>query len=253
MMANLSPYLWFAASLVALLVAHRWFRQRFFGLLLLITRRPKWAYYVYAGLFFPGVVLHEVSHWLSAKLLKVRTYELSLKPKIFPDGSIRFGYVEMEQPDALRSALIGAAPLIAGTVALALLGSACVGWDSAVQSSLAGEWPLVLEHLQGLKSTPALGLWVYLALVISNTMLPSASDRSAWLPVAGFATALGGALLLLGCGPKAAALLADPLEKAVRLLAAVFTVAAALDLLLFPPLWLLERLLTRVIGLRVAN
>ena len=40
---------------------------------LLITRNPKLAILLFSLVFLPGVFLHEISHYLTAKLLRVRT------------------------------------------------------------------------------------------------------------------------------------------------------------------------------------
>jgi hypothetical protein len=53
---------------------------------LLLTRRGEVAMVLFAVLFFPGVLLHEVSHYVMAQLLGVRTKRFSLIPKPLPDG-----------------------------------------------------------------------------------------------------------------------------------------------------------------------
>ena len=69
---------------------------------------------LFAVLFFPGVLLHETSHYVMARLLGVRAVSFSLIPRPQPDGKLQLGYVETDRTDLLRDALIGAAPLISG-------------------------------------------------------------------------------------------------------------------------------------------
>ena len=82
---------------------------------------------LFSLLFFPGVLLHELSHFLMARLLGVRTGRFSLLPSLMPDGKLRLGYVETDETDLLRDALIGTAPLITGGAAVAYLGISRLG------------------------------------------------------------------------------------------------------------------------------
>ena len=76
---------------------------------------------------FPGVLLHELSHFVMARLLRVRTGRFSLLPSLMEDGKLRLGFVETDETDLLREALIGTAPLITGGAAVAYLGISRLG------------------------------------------------------------------------------------------------------------------------------
>ena len=67
---------------------------------------------IFSFIFLPGVFLHELSHFIMAKLLGVRTGRFSLLPQSLPDGRLQLGYVETTRSDIVRDSLIGAAPLI---------------------------------------------------------------------------------------------------------------------------------------------
>jgi hypothetical protein len=95
------------------LLQHR-LHFEFQAIFLLITRRTDIALVLFSLLFFPGVVLHETSHYVLARLLGVRTGHFSLLPQPLPDGRLRLGYVETASTDLLRDALIGITPLLAG-------------------------------------------------------------------------------------------------------------------------------------------
>src|SRR3990167_9762947 len=64
-------------------------------------------------LFFPGVIIHELSHFLVSELLFVKTFHMELWPKL-EHGRIKMGSVQIQQTDIIRRLLIGVAPIIVG-------------------------------------------------------------------------------------------------------------------------------------------
>ena len=130
------------------------------SLLLFGSTRPGiWAYTIF---FLPGTVIHELSHWIVAEILQVRTGAIT----IFPGGdevagSQRLGSVATERSDPIRGFLIGVAPFVTGIAILATLGRLFqVGW------TLYPWWQL--------------GLIIYGIVVVGNSMLISKEDRRTW-------------------------------------------------------------------------
>lgn len=76
--------------------------------------------YILAVIFFPGVVIHEVSHYMSAFLLGVHAENVEFFPKMI-EGKLKLGSVQIQKTDPLRKTLIGVAPIGGGI--LVLLGS----------------------------------------------------------------------------------------------------------------------------------
>jgi len=107
------------------------------------------------------------------------------------------------------------------------------------------------QSLSLLIARPDFWLWFYLALVVSSTMLPSESDRRAWLPLGFILAGLTGLALFLGAGPWMLENLARPFNQVLHAIAMVFTVSAVLHLSLLPFIWLVRRLLSRLLGLEV--
>lgn len=246
-MAIFVSLLWFGTSMVALVFAQRWMHSTLQRVLLLLFRNSKVAFSFYTILLFPGVVLHESSHWLAARLLGVRTRSFSLTPTLRPDGSIRFGSVETDRADPVRSALIGAAPLVVGSLVLGTLVFRNLGLDSLLQGFAPYDPEMIALEWERLVATPNLAIWIYLAIAVSNTMIPSAADRSAWIPVGLMIGVVAVVVALLGLGPQAAVLISAPLDLVLRALAGLLTLTVALDLLLTVPLWLVHRLLKWII------
>lgn len=251
MLASLDGFLWLSGALTALVLFQRALHREMQAVFLLLTRHPTITQVLFAVLFLPGVFLHEFSHWLAALLLGVPTGRFSLLPQVQPDGRLRLGYVEADSGGVLRDALIGAAPLLSGSLFVAFAASNRLGllplWD-ALQ---AGQGEQAWQVLRALPQLPDFWLWFYLTFAVSSTMLPSASDRHAWLPVGLSAAALLGLAILAGAGEWMLLQLAPPLNRFLRALALVFGLSALLHALLLLPFWALHRLLSRLTGLDV--
>ena len=238
--------LWFLISLGVLLVARRWMSDWLQRCLLLILRRADWAVITYAVLLFPGVLLHEASHWIVARVLGVRAGPIRLIPRVRPGGMLQLGSVEVESVDFLRSTLIGAAPLLAGVAALTALVRL---WPGIGVAWGLFDWtvPAALRTVQTAAEAPWFALWFYLAWAVSNTMLPSPADRRGWLTVLIVIVVLLGGSIYLGYGPQILRSVQDPLSLALRSMAGIFGLTIALDLLSSLPLMLLAAILS---GLR---
>jgi hypothetical protein len=246
-MAMFVSVLWFGTSMVALVFAQRWMHSTLQKAMLLIFRRTKVAFSFYTILLLPGVVLHESSHWLAARLLGVRTRSFTLMPELRPDGSIRFGSVETDRADPVRSALIGAAPMLMGSLVLGILVFRILGLESLLQGFAPYDPEMIALEWERLVATPNLVIWIYLAMAVSNTMIPSAADRSAWVPVGLMIGVVAVIVALLGLGPQAAVLISAPLDMVLKALAGLLTLTVALDLLFTVPLWIVHRLLQWII------
>ncbi len=205
---------------------------------------PDAALMLYWALLFPGILLHELSHWLAAMVLGVRRYRFALWPRR-SGRQVRLGAVELAEADPLRMSLIGAAPWLAGLGLIAALGGR---WPDAPPAGM-GLWASAWNALQGLLHWEWGGAALYLVFAVGNTMWPSPSDRAAW-PAVGIAGGLLGALLLLA-GPlplhrAVAGFLLAALARLTPLLAAVLLV----DLPVLVGLIGLNRLLDAVQGPR---
>ncbi len=173
-----------------------WFGRGLQSLVLITTGSPAAALYTYHTLLLPGTLLHELSHLGMAKLLRVRTGRLSLRPQLQSANMAQFGSVEIGATDPLRESLIGLAPLLMGLLSL----YAIVHWHLGVWAEGAEVGNLAALGSQ-LVAAPGAALWLYMIIAIGNAMLPSASDRRAWRKV-GLGLALTMALLYVAGLPR---------------------------------------------------
>lgn len=157
-------WLWaslFFASLLVLSLLRRRLLLELSALSLLALGSARLGYWLYALIMFPGTVLHELSHWLVAEILRVRTGKIELIPDDPRDFEHRLGSVATARPDPLRGLLIGVAPFVTGLFALLVLGS--------IATSLS------------LASPPwQLGLVFYGILAIGNSLFLSRADLYYW-------------------------------------------------------------------------
>jgi hypothetical protein len=248
---TLISLLWLLLSLGPLLLLQRMLHREVQAIFLLITRRSDLSIVLFAVVFFPGVLLHEGSHFITAKLLRVRTGRFSIIPHPLPDGRLQMGYVETAPSDWVRDTLIGAAPLISGGLFVAYAGLARLGLMELWQAQATGGWEAALGMIPQITAQSDFWVWFYLTLVVSSTMLPSASDRRAWLPLGLTILALVGASLLAGAGPWLEQNVALILDVLFLSIAVVFAISAGVHLLLAVPLWGMRSLLAWWLRLEV--
>jgi hypothetical protein len=94
-------------------------------------------------------------------------------------------------------------------------------------------------------------MWFYLTFAVSSTMMPSASDRRAWMPIFVTVFVVLAITLLAGAGPWVVEYLGYPINQGLRAIAIVIGIGVLIHLVLLPPLWLLRHTLSRMTGLRV--
>ena len=251
LLENIDGIVWLLLLIGPLLFLQRSLHREIQGVFLLITRRPEIALALFSLLFFPGVLLHEASHFIMSRLLGVPTGRVSLLPRPLENGRLQLGYVETGRTDILRDALIGMAPLLAGGACVAFTGLRGLGLDTLWSSVFSSQEVSIWNALRAVTERPDFWLWFYLTFVVSSTMLPSASDRRAWLPFVLVFSLLLGIVLLAGAGPWLVDHLAPPLNIGLRALSAVFGISIVVHLLVLLPAWILRKLISRITRLQV--
>ncbi len=254
MIESLTPFIWAALALPILIILQRWIQTHLGGVALLLTGRSDRAVILYAILMFPGVLLHELSHWFMAKLLGVRTGTMSLLPQVQPDGTVQLGYVTYykgQNLGAIRESLVGGAPLLAGTAVILLIGFRAFGVTDLAAAVQSGSVDALAAAITDLLETNDFLVWLYLLFAVTNAMLPSRSDRRAWpafLLIMGIVTVV---VYLLGLQQVVAEGLAGPATTVFGYLSIAFSMAIGVDLFFMLLIYSIESLISRVRGVSV--
>lgn len=162
-MGTLGSTLSFAGLVFALSLLRTRLVYELSGASLLLFGTTKPGIYFYSLLVLPGTIIHELSHWLVAEILQVRTGEIVILPELSGSGrEERLGSVATAKSDPFRGFLIGIAPFVTGLSILFVLGQLLFSaWENSVIW-----WQL--------------GLIIYGIMVVGNSMMISRADRRTW-------------------------------------------------------------------------
>ena len=201
------------------------------SLLMFSSTRP--GITLYSILVLPGTIIHELSHWLVAEILRVRTGTITILPELSGEGgSERLGSVSTERTDPIRGFLIGIAPFFTGMLILLVLARLLLlGWGVYVW------WQIVLL--------------IYGIMVTGNSMMISKEDRRTW-PV--MIVLIGAGLFLLertgfAISPTSYIWINETLDN----LNLVLGVTASFNLVMIGGSYLLRRLIERATGRRIVH
>ncbi len=105
-----------------------------FSLIYLLSRNKKFSLAVLAVIFLPGTIIHELSHFVAATILKVPVGQLSIFPTIEDNAfinqpeqtnigrEVKVGKLTLAKTDIFRQSLIGISPLAGGILTIYLIG-----------------------------------------------------------------------------------------------------------------------------------
>jgi hypothetical protein len=245
-MSLLPQFLAFAATLTLMLLLSRWINRQVQVIGLRVSGDMNVAIMIYYLLMFPGIVLHELSHYLMARLLQMQVGSFALGPKK-RRNAIELGSVTVASGGSMRDSLVGLAPFLTGTAVLLLVSYYVFDVAAMGEAWRMGGWAGVLAKMNGLWRVPDFWVWAYVIFVVSNSMTPSESDRQPWVTAGIY---LGIALLVVWLFGGFAALadaFSDQVAGALQVLTLGFTFTLVLDAVVAVLLWLLEQ---AVIGVK---
>ena len=75
-------------------------------------KHPQAAFRMMALLYFPGTLIHEMSHMVMAMMLNLKVRDISLIPKV-RGSTLKLGTVWYEKKDVVRGLMVGIAPFFA--------------------------------------------------------------------------------------------------------------------------------------------
>ncbi len=233
-----------AAALTALFLLNDWISRHLQGIGLLLTGQPEGGMVLAWLIFLPGIILHEVSHWVAAHLLGLRPSRLRVWPE--RRGTlVRMGYVDLRTGGLLRDSLVGLAPFLTGCAALLGMATQVFGLDGQT-----GWWEAVQSVLGSLHQAD-LWLFLYLIFTVSNGMMPSASDRQAWGSLLLYVLLAAVGLYALDLLPALSPQVIAGLLQGVRTLVYALSLAVAVDLPIALGIGIVELALSAFKGQRV--
>lgn len=179
-----TPLIALVVTLLPLVWVNRWITRHLQELSLRWVGDSEVALIVYFVIVLPGVVIHEVSHWLMAKLLRTKVRRFSLGPVRKGRGRrVSLGSVQVGSVDPVRASLIGLAPLLGGSVVILLIGNMVLGIGE-LSRAMSGQGMMgLLAGVGQIVQVADFWLWLYLIFAVSNAMLPSESDMDTVRPV----------------------------------------------------------------------
>ncbi|MBW7882681.1 MAG: hypothetical protein H3C34_08595 [Caldilineaceae bacterium] len=182
-------------------------------------------------LFVPGVIVHEGAHWLSARLLGLRTGKFRVWPTR-QGKHIGLGSVTVERSDMWRDSLVGTAPLLFGTALIALIGAWHFGAPTVAAALVAGRLvDSVSVFFKALGRTDGI-VWAYVIFTIGNSMMPSASDREPVKPVLLYGAFAALVYLVVGLPIEPITLLLGWMMPAFQIVTSALIFTILLDLII---------------------
>ena len=228
--------------LVLTIVLQQWLHRHIQGFVVMLTGNSGWAMKLLFYLLLPGILLHEISHYVAAKILMVHTSGIHLGIKPIKGNQISLGSVMIGRTDPLRESLIGIAPFVVGIGAIWAI--AGYGFDVWPEAGLT--YTQIIHRVTDYANDWTTWLDLYLIFAVSTAMIPSQSDREPWGPVI---TVLGLSALvfsLLGWTPRVPADLVQFARQMVSGLTLALGVAVAVNGVVAVTLWILEKIFERV-------
>ncbi len=235
-MSPFSPYLFFV--LFFILLAGLWWLSWRIGLLIqeivyLITGSEDLAMVILFLIYLPGILIHEASHWLVARLLGLKTSKFRVWPK-YTRNTIGLGSVTVSSGGVVWDSLVGLAPLLVGSALIVLIGEQVFDTQTLAFAWRTGR---LLDGLtfvvDGLAHKPDSLWWSYLLFAIANAMMPSASDRAPLKSLGIYIVLIGALFVLVDQSGRNVRLLLNFLFGPLQLLTGAFLLVAAIDLAIF--------------------
>ena len=239
--------LYFLIVFALTLILQQWLHRHIQGFALALTGNPGCAIRLLFYLLLPGVLLHELSHYLVAKLLLVRTSGFNIGIGNTRKKQVSLGSVNIERTDPLRESLVGVAPFVVGLTAIWLI----AGWGFSMWPNSGLTLVQMIERVRDYGYDWTTWLDLYLVFAVSTAMIPSESDREPWGPVITL-FGLGVAILfLLGWTPRVPQDYVTLARQLLDALTFALGIAVLVNGIVAVVLWILERMVEQLSGKRV--
>ncbi len=173
-------------TFILLLLAVAWLNQRIYHqtviLVYQLTASTEYTFTFYFVLMLPGIFVHEASHWVAAKVLGLRPGKFQIWPRK-RGKKLRLGSVTARSGGIWLDSVVGIAPLVIGSLLIALIGQSVFAAGQVTNALVAGRLGETLTALRNAFRSTDGPLWAYFLFTLANGMMPSAPDREPIKPV----------------------------------------------------------------------
>jgi hypothetical protein len=195
-------------------------------------------------LFYPGVLIHESAHWLTARVLGLKTGRFRVWPS--RQGKyIGLGSVSVQRSNAVVDSIVGLAPLVAGSILVAIISHQIFNAAGLAEALQQGQWQNAWEIFSVAFVQPDGAIWAYLLFAIANAMMPSVSDREPLKPVLLYGTLIALIYIFLGMPLTIFENILTWASPAITHLTSAFFFTILLDLMILGVLYIIRLLLSR--------
>ncbi len=240
----------FTASILLLYLLQRWITRHVQGIGMLLFDSYDAGMALLWFFLLPGIIIHELSHWLMARLMNLKTGRFHIWPQL-KGKQIILGSVEVQRGNLLLDSLVGLAPFIGGSLCLLAIGYWTFDAGALGLAWEGQDWPRFLDLLLGAPAVPDSWIWLYLLVTISNAMMPSPTDRESWRPVLIYLVIVASALLFFGWWPSLPGELTRQLLDGLRTLSYAFGLSLIIDAVFALAVALTELVIGKVRGVKV--
>lgn len=101
----------FLVEVIALYFFSRAVVKQLYSFFEIFIKSQKTVFLLVSMLYFPGTIIHEMSHFFAAIILFLNVKDIRIFPE-FEEDHIRLGSVIFEKKDFVRGILVGVAPII---------------------------------------------------------------------------------------------------------------------------------------------
>ena len=240
---------WLTVIFLVMLALNRWITYHVNGIGLLISANSMVATWLYFILFLPGILVHEVSHYVVALAIRADPTRLRLWPEV-KGGRVVLGAVEIRNSDPFKHSLVGVAPLVMGSLVVWLVAQR-LQFDRLGTSLMIGNMDFVFRAISESLSTPDFWLWLYFLFAVGNVMLPSPADRTYWTPILAFLGTILLLLLFFDLIPEIPRYFQEIFLSIISALVFALTTVVVVDLVFIVLIYLVESILGVTTGRRV--
>ena len=218
-------YIYLLVSLLFIFVTHRIMAKEISTFVHRLGGDGKAFITLWSAVFLPGTILHEVSHFLVALALGVRTGKVEVLPEFIEDtgsdnNKVHLGYVQVAKMNPLQGFFVGFAPLITGSGVLV--------WLSTLIPTYYDD-----------KNYWLLALVIYIFFAVANSFFPSWQDIKQTLVFVFIVVIFLIAFFLFGF--KVSLTIPSSVINIINVLSRTFILSGVLNVVISAPLFFLRR------------